>query len=260
MDLKNFNETCTFVALNVLPLFSFHCCFLPSQVKKAVFATLPLRFSYANDLFVNGYSLCLYEITSISLSFLHSAIRNVKFKILDAVIAQEPLHRGGGQVIPTARRVVYSAFLMVIYPSYVYLSTSLLPASSSVSFLCLINVSICYIGLFHSITGSIYSVQLIIVIGFSLARALFFLSLWLVDFCRPRPGWWSPITLWRFKPLLTVFLRCTRCWHAGGTMHTNRMRTLLTPRLLTHTHTHIKQIGAQGSKSQQVSNKDCLLL
>ncbi|KAF7236546.1 hypothetical protein EYD10_16704 [Varanus komodoensis] len=39
-------------------------------------------------------------------------IRNVKFKILDAVIAQEPLHRGGGQIIPTARRVVYSAFLM----------------------------------------------------------------------------------------------------------------------------------------------------
>ena len=39
-------------------------------------------------------------------------IRNVKFKILDAVIAGEPIHRGGGQVIPTARRVAYSAFLM----------------------------------------------------------------------------------------------------------------------------------------------------
>ncbi|XP_077977947.1 116 kDa U5 small nuclear ribonucleoprotein component-like [Glandiceps talaboti] len=39
-------------------------------------------------------------------------IRNVKFKILDAVIAGEPLHRGGGQIIPTARRVAYSAFLM----------------------------------------------------------------------------------------------------------------------------------------------------
>lgn len=26
--------------------------------------------------------------------------------------APEPLHRGGGQVIPTARRVCYSAFLM----------------------------------------------------------------------------------------------------------------------------------------------------
>mmetsp|Transcript_18570 Transcript_18570/g.39863 ORF Transcript_18570/g.39863 Transcript_18570/m.39863 type:complete len:988 (-) Transcript_18570:519-3482(-) len=39
-------------------------------------------------------------------------IRNVKFKILDAQIAPEPIHRGGGQVIPTARRVCYSAFLM----------------------------------------------------------------------------------------------------------------------------------------------------
>jgi U5 small nuclear ribonucleoprotein component len=39
-------------------------------------------------------------------------IRNVKFKILDAVIASEPIHRGGGQIIPTSRRVAYSAFLM----------------------------------------------------------------------------------------------------------------------------------------------------
>ncbi|GAB4814650.1 hypothetical protein N2152v2_001696 [Parachlorella kessleri] len=39
-------------------------------------------------------------------------LRNCKFKILDATIAPEPLHRGGGQVIPTARRVCYSAFLM----------------------------------------------------------------------------------------------------------------------------------------------------
>ena len=39
-------------------------------------------------------------------------IRDVKFKILDAVVADQPLHRGGGQMIPTARRVAYSAFLM----------------------------------------------------------------------------------------------------------------------------------------------------
>lgn len=38
--------------------------------------------------------------------------RNAKFKILDAVIADEPVHRGGGQIIPTSRRVAYSAFLM----------------------------------------------------------------------------------------------------------------------------------------------------
>lgn len=39
-------------------------------------------------------------------------IRNVKFKILDAQVAPEPIYRGGGQIIPTARRVCYSAFLM----------------------------------------------------------------------------------------------------------------------------------------------------
>ena len=39
-------------------------------------------------------------------------MRNVKFKLLDATIAPQALHRGGGQVIPTARRVAYSAFLM----------------------------------------------------------------------------------------------------------------------------------------------------
>jgi U5 small nuclear ribonucleoprotein component len=39
-------------------------------------------------------------------------MRNVKFKVLDATIAAEPIQRGGGQIIPTARRVAYSAFLM----------------------------------------------------------------------------------------------------------------------------------------------------
>ncbi|GAA96852.1 uncharacterized protein L969DRAFT_87919 [Mixia osmundae IAM 14324] len=39
-------------------------------------------------------------------------IRNVKFRLLDATLATEPIHRGGGQIIPTARRVCYSSFLM----------------------------------------------------------------------------------------------------------------------------------------------------
>ncbi|KAJ3209977.1 hypothetical protein HDU67_005777 [Dinochytrium kinnereticum] len=39
-------------------------------------------------------------------------IRNVKFRILDATLADKPIFRGGGQIIPTARRVCYSAFLM----------------------------------------------------------------------------------------------------------------------------------------------------
>jgi U5 small nuclear ribonucleoprotein component len=39
-------------------------------------------------------------------------VRNVKFKMLHAQVATEPVLRGGGQMIPTARRVAYSAFLM----------------------------------------------------------------------------------------------------------------------------------------------------
>jgi hypothetical protein len=40
-------------------------------------------------------------------------MRNVKFRLLDASLAQEPIFRGGGQIVPTARRVCYSSFLMV---------------------------------------------------------------------------------------------------------------------------------------------------
>ncbi|RPA94448.1 P-loop containing nucleoside triphosphate hydrolase protein [Choiromyces venosus 120613-1] len=39
-------------------------------------------------------------------------IRNTKFKIMDATLAQEAIYRGGGQIIPTARRACYSSFLM----------------------------------------------------------------------------------------------------------------------------------------------------
>eukprot|EP00456_Euglypha_rotunda_P028759 TRINITY_DN2267_c0_g1_i11.p1 TRINITY_DN2267_c0_g1~~TRINITY_DN2267_c0_g1_i11.p1 ORF type:complete len:683 (-),score=91.86 TRINITY_DN2267_c0_g1_i11:142-1893(-) len=39
-------------------------------------------------------------------------IRNVKFKILDAKIAKEAINRSRAQIIPTARRVAYSAFLL----------------------------------------------------------------------------------------------------------------------------------------------------
>ncbi|EAR95586.1 elongation factor G domain protein (macronuclear) [Tetrahymena thermophila SB210] len=39
-------------------------------------------------------------------------VRNVKFKLIEANISSEPLYRAGGQMIPTARRTCYSAFLM----------------------------------------------------------------------------------------------------------------------------------------------------
>jgi U5 small nuclear ribonucleoprotein component len=39
-------------------------------------------------------------------------IRNTKFRLTDISLAPEPIFRGGGQVIPTARRACYSSFLM----------------------------------------------------------------------------------------------------------------------------------------------------
>lgn len=74
---------------------------LPSEVDKALLGSV-------KDSIVQGFQWGTREGPLCD-----ELIRNVKFKILDAVVAQEPLHRGGGQIIPTARRVVYSAFLMV---------------------------------------------------------------------------------------------------------------------------------------------------
>lgn len=39
-------------------------------------------------------------------------IRNTKFRLTDISLAPEPIFRGGGQIIPTARRACYSSFLM----------------------------------------------------------------------------------------------------------------------------------------------------
>lgn len=39
-------------------------------------------------------------------------MRGVKFRIMGASLAEEPIYRGGGQIVPTSRRVCYSSFLM----------------------------------------------------------------------------------------------------------------------------------------------------
>jgi len=39
-------------------------------------------------------------------------IRNVKFKLMGAELSSDPIHRSRGQILPTARRVAYSAFLL----------------------------------------------------------------------------------------------------------------------------------------------------
>lgn len=73
---------------------------LPSEVDKTLLSSV-------KDSIVQGFQWATREGPLCD-----EPIRNVKFKILDAVISEEPLHRGGGQIIPTARRVAYSGFLM----------------------------------------------------------------------------------------------------------------------------------------------------
>lgn len=73
---------------------------LPSEVDKGL-------LNMVKDSIIQGFQWATREGP-----LCEEPIRNVKFKILDAVIAGEPIHRGGGQIIPTARRVAYSAFLM----------------------------------------------------------------------------------------------------------------------------------------------------
>jgi U5 small nuclear ribonucleoprotein component len=73
---------------------------LPSEVDKKVLNSI-------RDFILQGFGWACREGPLCD-----EPMRNVKFKVLDATIAPEPIHRGGGQVIPTARRVAYSAFLM----------------------------------------------------------------------------------------------------------------------------------------------------
>ncbi|VIO91369.1 Uncharacterized protein BM_BM13732 [Brugia malayi] len=73
---------------------------LPSEVDKQLLGTV-------RESLVQGFQWATREGP-----LCEEPIRNVKFKMLDAVIANEPLYRGGGQIIPTARRCAYSAFLM----------------------------------------------------------------------------------------------------------------------------------------------------
>jgi U5 small nuclear ribonucleoprotein component len=73
---------------------------LPSEVDKSLLNT-------CRDSIVQGFQWGCREGPLCD-----EPIRNAKIKILDASIAAEPIHRGGGQIIPTARRVAYSSFLL----------------------------------------------------------------------------------------------------------------------------------------------------
>jgi U5 small nuclear ribonucleoprotein component len=73
---------------------------LPSQVDKKLLGTV-------RDSIVQGFSWGTREGP-----LCEEPIRNVKFKVTDVSLADQAIYRGGGQIIPTTRRAVYSSFLM----------------------------------------------------------------------------------------------------------------------------------------------------
>ncbi|CAE8716626.1 unnamed protein product, partial [Polarella glacialis] len=73
---------------------------LPSEVNKSLLAQ-------TKDSLVQGFQWATKEGPLCD-----ERIRSVKFKILNATLAEDAVMRGGGQIIPTARRVAYSAFLL----------------------------------------------------------------------------------------------------------------------------------------------------
>ena len=74
---------------------------LPSQVGKKLLGTVKEHITQGFQWGAREGPLC------------DEPMRGVKFRVLDASLAQEPIFRGGGQIVPTARRVCYSSFLMV---------------------------------------------------------------------------------------------------------------------------------------------------
>ncbi|KAF9469622.1 P-loop containing nucleoside triphosphate hydrolase protein [Collybia nuda] len=73
---------------------------LPSQIDKKLLGTVKEHIKQGFQWGAREGPLC------------DEPMRNVKFRVLDATLAQEPIFRGGGQIVPTARRVCYSSFLM----------------------------------------------------------------------------------------------------------------------------------------------------
>lgn len=73
---------------------------LPDEVNKSLLMT-------TKDSIVQGFQWGTREGP-----LCEEPIRGVKFRLVSAALAGEPIHRGGGQIIPTSRRVCYSSFLM----------------------------------------------------------------------------------------------------------------------------------------------------
>lgn len=72
---------------------------LPSEVDKSILKT-------CKSSIVQGFQWATREGP-----LCEEPVRGAKIKILDVALADKPIHRGGGQIIPTSRRTVHSSLL-----------------------------------------------------------------------------------------------------------------------------------------------------
>lgn len=72
---------------------------LPSEVDKNLLQTCKSSIVQGFQWAVREGPLC------------EEPVRSTQIKILDVILADQPIHRGGGQIIPTVRRTVHSAIL-----------------------------------------------------------------------------------------------------------------------------------------------------
>ena len=93
-----------FVAVFVVVGLLFAVCCFRSRVVCSCLDLVRLCGSVVLASRVVSYQI-LYILVYLCICMYVAAIRNVKFKLLDARIADEPIQRGGGQIIPTARYV-----------------------------------------------------------------------------------------------------------------------------------------------------------
>ncbi|RAH70974.1 116 kDa U5 small nuclear ribonucleoprotein component [Aspergillus aculeatinus CBS 121060] len=73
---------------------------LPSQVDKKLLSSV-------RDSITQGFSWGTREGP-----LCEEPIRNTRFRLTDVSLADQAIYRGGGQIIPTSRRAIYSSFLM----------------------------------------------------------------------------------------------------------------------------------------------------
>ncbi|GFF64221.1 hypothetical protein CNMCM6936_005994 [Aspergillus lentulus] len=85
-------------------------CFGPDTTGANLLVDQTKAVQYLNEIkdsFVSGFQWATREGP-----IAEEPMRSIRFNVLDVTLHADAIHRGGGQIIPTARRVLYAATLL----------------------------------------------------------------------------------------------------------------------------------------------------